>query len=181
MGFSMQEYWSGLPFPSPGDLPCSGIEPLSFTSPALAGRFFMASTTWEAFSLVLFRQLTCPKAESKAHCFIYCVIFAFSYSVDFLCTFLMMLFEAQKFLILMKFSWSIFSSVICVLLSPGLQGCMLAFSSCISSKKYMVLMVSGRRPTLDSQLSQKPLLKRLFSPPSLNCLGTLIENQLIIS
>ena len=32
-----QEYWNGLPFPSPGDLPDPGIEP---ASPALAGRFF---------------------------------------------------------------------------------------------------------------------------------------------
>ena len=32
MGFSRQQYWSGLPFPSPGDLPDSGIEP---GSPAL--------------------------------------------------------------------------------------------------------------------------------------------------
>ena len=31
MGFSRQEYWSGLPFPSPGDLPDSGIEPVSPT------------------------------------------------------------------------------------------------------------------------------------------------------
>ena len=30
MGFSRQEYWSGLPFPSPGDLPDPGIEPGSF-------------------------------------------------------------------------------------------------------------------------------------------------------
>ena len=37
LGFSRQEYWSGLPFPSPGDLPDPGIKPLS---PALAGRFF---------------------------------------------------------------------------------------------------------------------------------------------
>ena len=37
MGFCRQEYWSGLPFPSPGDLPYPGIEP---GSPALAGRFF---------------------------------------------------------------------------------------------------------------------------------------------
>ena len=29
MGFSRQEYWSGLPFPSPGDLPNPGIEPAS--------------------------------------------------------------------------------------------------------------------------------------------------------
>ena len=37
MGFPRQEYWSGLPFPSPGDLPDPGIEP---SSPALAGWFF---------------------------------------------------------------------------------------------------------------------------------------------
>ena len=37
MGFSRQEYWSGLPFPPPGDLPDSGIEPLS---PALSDGFF---------------------------------------------------------------------------------------------------------------------------------------------
>ena len=37
MGFSRQEYWSGLLSPSPGDLPDPGIEPVS---PALAGRFF---------------------------------------------------------------------------------------------------------------------------------------------
>ena len=37
MGFLRQEYWSRLPFPSPGDLPDSGIKP---TSPALAGGFF---------------------------------------------------------------------------------------------------------------------------------------------
>ena len=36
MGFSRQEYWRGLPFPSPGDLPDPGIEPVS---PALAGGF----------------------------------------------------------------------------------------------------------------------------------------------
>ena len=37
--FSRQEYWSGLPFPSPGDLPDPGIEPTSPTSPSLAGRY----------------------------------------------------------------------------------------------------------------------------------------------
>ena len=40
MGLSRQEYWSGLLFPSPGDLPDAGIEPTSLKSPALAGRFF---------------------------------------------------------------------------------------------------------------------------------------------
>ena len=40
MGFSSQEYWRGLPFPPPGDLPDPGIKPASPVSPALAGRFF---------------------------------------------------------------------------------------------------------------------------------------------
>ena len=38
-------YWSGLPFPLPEDLPDPGIKP---PSPALAGRFFTTSATWEA-------------------------------------------------------------------------------------------------------------------------------------
>ena len=40
MGFPGQEYWNGLPFLIPGDLPNPGIEPMSPASPALAGRFF---------------------------------------------------------------------------------------------------------------------------------------------
>ena len=75
IGFSRQEYWSGLPFPSPEDLPnpeikpgspalqadslptelqgkpdlpIPGIEPASLTSLALAGGFFTTSATWEA-------------------------------------------------------------------------------------------------------------------------------------
>ena len=38
--FPRQEDWSGLPFPTPGDLPNPGIEPASPVSPALAGGFF---------------------------------------------------------------------------------------------------------------------------------------------
>ena len=40
MGFSKQEYWSGLPCPPPGDLPDPGIKPMSLTSPALAYGLF---------------------------------------------------------------------------------------------------------------------------------------------
>ena len=40
MGFPRLEYWNGLPFPSPGDLPNSGIELTSLMAPALAGGFF---------------------------------------------------------------------------------------------------------------------------------------------
>ena len=47
MGFSRQEYWSGLPCPSSGDLPNSGIEPVSLRSPALVVVFFITSATWE--------------------------------------------------------------------------------------------------------------------------------------
>ena len=48
MGFSRQEYWSELPCPPPGHLPDPGIELTYLTSPALVGRFFTTSTTWEA-------------------------------------------------------------------------------------------------------------------------------------
>ena len=48
IGFSRQEYWSGLPCPPPGDLPKPEIEPMSPMSPALPGGFFTTSTTWEA-------------------------------------------------------------------------------------------------------------------------------------
>ena len=49
IGFSRWEYWSGgLPFPTPWDLPDPGNEPASLMCPALAGRFFTTSATWEA-------------------------------------------------------------------------------------------------------------------------------------
>ena len=43
MGFCWQEYWSGVPFPTPGDLPHPGIKPTSLESPA--GGFFTMCTT----------------------------------------------------------------------------------------------------------------------------------------
>ena len=56
LGFSSQEYWSGLPYPPPGDLPNSAMEPAFLVSPALAGGFFFfffffiptTSAAWEA-------------------------------------------------------------------------------------------------------------------------------------
>ena len=48
MGFSRQEDWSGLPFPSPGDLPRPGTEA---TSPALAGRFLTSEPPGKLFKL----------------------------------------------------------------------------------------------------------------------------------
>ena len=48
MGFSRQEYWSGLLCSPPGDLPDPGIKAHDSMSPALAGGFFTTCTTWEA-------------------------------------------------------------------------------------------------------------------------------------
>ena len=42
-GFPRQEYWSGLPFPSPGDIPDPETEPMPPASPALAGRFLITT------------------------------------------------------------------------------------------------------------------------------------------
>ena len=53
MGFSRQEYWRGLPCPPAGDLPDPRIELASLMSPALAGRFFTTSASWEAQSVQL--------------------------------------------------------------------------------------------------------------------------------
>ena len=52
-GFSRQECWSGLPFPSPGDLPDPVIELVSLMSPAMAGRFFTTSPTWEDYYIYI--------------------------------------------------------------------------------------------------------------------------------
>ena len=47
MELSRQEYWSGLPLSTPGDLPNPGIEPASLASPVLSRGFFTTSATWE--------------------------------------------------------------------------------------------------------------------------------------
>ena len=54
MEFPRQKCWSGLPFPSPGDLSNPGIETASFVSPALAGRYFAISTIWHAPNLSMY-------------------------------------------------------------------------------------------------------------------------------
>ena len=52
-GISQARIWSGLPFPSPGDLPNPGIKPMSLVSPALVGGFFTTSLPWEAHHAIL--------------------------------------------------------------------------------------------------------------------------------
>ena len=67
MGFSRQEYWSGLPFPIPGDFPNPGIE---LISPALAGRFFTTSNTWEGHfmysSVYMLEKAMAPHSSTLA-------------------------------------------------------------------------------------------------------------------
>ena len=50
MEFARQEHWSGLPFPTPGDLPALGIEPRYLASPALAGGFFTTAPPGKPFA-----------------------------------------------------------------------------------------------------------------------------------
>ena len=59
VGFSRQEYRSGLLCPPPGVLPDPGFEPVTLTSPALASGFFTTSPTWEAWTLSIWNQMVC--------------------------------------------------------------------------------------------------------------------------
>ena len=63
IGFFRQEYWSGLPFLSPEDLPNPGIKPSFLMSPALAGMFFTTSATRKPMGLDLFHESRCPAAN----------------------------------------------------------------------------------------------------------------------
>ena len=53
MGFSRQEYWSGLPCPPLGDLPNPGIEPVSLMSSALTDMFFATTAIWKSCRLFI--------------------------------------------------------------------------------------------------------------------------------
>ena len=64
MGFSSQEYWSGLPCPPPGDLSYPGIEPACLMSPALAGGLFTTSATWAAQSTPVHDNISTTQMRS---------------------------------------------------------------------------------------------------------------------
>ena len=65
MGFSRQEYWSGLPLPSPGDLPHTGIKPVSFV---LAGGFFTIEPPGKPQGKTVF-SFVVKTPELLAYCF----------------------------------------------------------------------------------------------------------------
>ena len=64
MGFFRQEYWSGLPLPSPGDLPNPGINPVS---PALAGGFFTTEPPGKPIAVITQLLNTSSGSESNCH------------------------------------------------------------------------------------------------------------------
>ena len=82
MGFSRKEYWSGLPFPPPGDLPNPGIEPIS---PALEGELFITElpkklemiTALSILGGLLFIYLFSPAKSLLYFFFSYLFIFLF--------------------------------------------------------------------------------------------------------
>ena len=71
-GILQQEYWSGLPCASPGDLPGPGIEPTSLMSPTLTDGVFTTSATREVHSFMYstFNRYLC--VDNKFHILIYC-------------------------------------------------------------------------------------------------------------
>ena len=75
MGVSRQEYWSGLPFPSPGDLPDTEIEPESLMPPALSGGFFTTNATWKRSVFV-----PIPKKGNAKECSNYLTIALISHA-----------------------------------------------------------------------------------------------------
>ena len=86
MGFSRQEYWSGLPCPPPGDVPDLGVEPASLTSPALAGRFFISSAIWEALTSLVYTTFSLLIPQSFSILFLFFIgitITEFALSLSF--------------------------------------------------------------------------------------------------
>ena len=65
MEFPRQDYWSGLPFPPPGDLPDPGIEPMCLASPALAGRFFTTVLPKYVLCLLIYKMIIKRKNEDS--------------------------------------------------------------------------------------------------------------------
>ena len=66
MEFSRQGYWSGLPCPTPGDLPNPESEPSSLASADLTGGFLTTKATWEAPILIILRFTLMHKSQNSS-------------------------------------------------------------------------------------------------------------------
>ena len=107
MGFPRQEYWSGLWFPSPGDLPNPGMEP---ESPALTGGFFATETLGSpSYHLTIFKLVWkwFIKTGSFSYCWVLRVLCVFWIVVLYHISFTNIL-SQQKFLILIMSNSFIF-------------------------------------------------------------------------
>ena len=79
-GFFRQEYWSELLGPPSRDLPNPVIKPASLLSPAMAGRFFTTSITWEALNNT-YQLLIKTCADTIRHSTLKCPEFTMLYSI----------------------------------------------------------------------------------------------------
>ena len=115
MKFSWQECMlSGVPFPTPVDLPNPGIKPVSLESPALAGRFFTTSATWEApieppgkpiyLSILLLKEISLFSFFSLL-CLTFTIMLILSYDSFLLC--LIMSLRVKKWIIVLCWLFSI--------------------------------------------------------------------------
>ena len=66
-GFPRQEYWSGLPFPMPGDLPVPGIKSVSLGSPTLADRFFTTSPSGKPLLIMPYLFFECKENSMESN------------------------------------------------------------------------------------------------------------------
>ena len=100
MGFSWQEYWSGLPCPPPGDLSDPRIKPLSLKSLAYAGGFFTTSATYKA------------RQRLQIHLYSTTLTFPFFYSLDL---------YSDPYCMILTFrllpSWSVFPTIATIIFS----------------------------------------------------------------
>ena len=67
-GILQQEYWSGLPFPPPGDLPNPGIKPASPATPALAGRCFTTTPPGKPYMMFKSQQINNDFKSTDERC-----------------------------------------------------------------------------------------------------------------
>ena len=77
MGFSRQDYWSGLLFPPSGDLPDPGIKPTSYVSPVLAGEFFTAETPGKPINFIRAHIFNLSKFITLSQCLDFCLTWIF--------------------------------------------------------------------------------------------------------
>ena len=83
IGFPRQNYWSGLQFPPPGDLPNPGIKPTSLGSPELAGRFFTTEPPGKPFKKKKKKIGVIKLVVNFSSCMFFKVLLSFQIVYDF--------------------------------------------------------------------------------------------------